>query len=231
MTPPGPGCYGLWRMDLLDNVIKPYAWGSRTALAEMLGQPSPSRTHQAELWMGAHPGGPSRLRRASAVRTLLEAIQSAPERELGPVLARRFGKDLPFLLKVLAAEQPLSLQTHPSLAQAREGHARENALGVPLTAPHRNYKDANHKPELLCALSPVEALCGFREAKETLLLLESLGVPALEPVLAPLRASPDAQGLARAFEVLMTSPREQHAPRVDAVVAACAARACSSSSR
>ena len=211
-------------MDLLDNVIQPYAWGSRTALAEMLGQPSPSHSAQAELWMGAHPGGPSRVRRTSAVRTLLEAIQSAPERELGMAVTHRFGRDLPFLLKVLAAETPLSLQTHPSLAQAREGHARESALGVPLGAPHRNYKDANHKPELLCALTPFEALCGFRRAPETLALLDSLGLAVLEPLLAPLRASPDARGLARTFEALMTCPREQRGALVDAVVSVCAER-------
>lgn len=216
----GPGV-----MDLLDNVIQPYAWGSRTALAELLGQPSPSEACQAELWMGAHPGGPSRLRRSTTPRTLLEVIHSAPERELGPAVTHRFGPQLPFLLKVLAAEQPLSLQTHPSLAQAREGYARENQLGVPLTAPHRNYKDPNHKPELLCALTPTEALCGFRHAEETLALLDSLGLPVLEPLLAPLRASPDARGLSRTFEALMTLPQEQRRPRVDAVVAACAARA------
>ncbi|HYO57382.1 mannose-6-phosphate isomerase, class I [Archangium sp.] len=212
-------------MDLLDNVIQPYAWGSRTALAELLGQPSPSASCQAELWMGAHPGGPSRVRRGAGVVTLLEAIRSAPERELGETVARRFGADLPFLLKVLAAETSLSLQTHPSLSQAREGYARENALGVPLSAPHRNYKDANHKPELICALTPFEALCGFRRADETLALFDALGLSALEPLLAPLRASPDARGVARMFEALMTLPRERRGPLVDAVVAACGARA------
>jgi mannose-6-phosphate isomerase len=212
-------------MDLLDNVIQPYAWGSRTAIAELLGQPSPSASCQAELWMGAHPGAPSRLRRGSGVQTLLEAIRSAPERELGETVTRRFGENLPFLLKVLAAETPLSLQTHPSLSQAREGFARENALGVPLSASHRNYKDANHKPELIYALTPFDALCGFRRADETLALLEGLGVSALESLLARLRASPDANGISRLFEALMTLPKEQRGPLVDAVVSACAARA------
>jgi mannose-6-phosphate isomerase len=165
------------------------------------------------------------VRRATGTQTLLEAIQSAPERELGEAVVRRFGKDLPFLLKVLAAETPLSLQTHPSLEQAREGYARENALGVPLSAPHRNYKDANHKPELICALTPFDALCGFRRADETLALLDALGLSALEPLLAPLRAAPDARGISRLFEALMTLPREQRGPLVDAVVAACASRA------
>ncbi|WNG17014.1 mannose-6-phosphate isomerase, class I [Cystobacter fuscus] len=210
-------------MHLLDNVIQPYAWGSRTALAELLGQPAPSATTQAELWMGAHPGGPSRVGREGASRTLLELIRSAPERELGEAVTRRFGAELPFLFKVLAAETPLSLQTHPSLAQAREGFARENAQGIPLSAPHRNYKDANHKPELTCALTPFEALCGFRRVDETLALFDALGVAALEPLLAPLRASPDARGVSRMFEALMTFPSERRASLVAGVVDACAA--------
>ncbi|MFY0567135.1 mannose-6-phosphate isomerase, class I [Archangium lansingense] len=212
-------------MDLLDNVIQPYAWGSRTAIAELLGQPSPSASCQAELWMGAHPGAPSRLHRGTGGGTLLEIIRSSPERELGEKVVRRFGAELPFLLKVLAAETPLSLQTHPSLAQAREGYARENALGVPLSASHRNYKDANHKPELICALTPFDALCGFRSASETLALFDSLGLGAMEPLLAPLRASPDAKGVARMFEALMTLPKESRGPLVDAVVSACGAQA------
>ncbi|WNG26557.1 mannose-6-phosphate isomerase, class I [Cystobacter fuscus] len=210
-------------MHLLDNVIQPYAWGSRTALAELLGQPAPSATTQAELWMGAHPGGPSRVGREGASRTLLELIRSAPERELGEGVTRRFGAELPFLFKVLAAETPLSLQTHPSLAQAREGFARENAQAIPLSAPHRNYKDANHKPELTCALTPFEALCGFRRVDETLALFDALGVAALEPLLAPLRASPDARGVSRMFEALMTFPSERRASLVAGVVDACAA--------
>jgi mannose-6-phosphate isomerase len=212
-------------MDLLDNVIQPYAWGSRTALAELLGQPSPSATNQAELWMGAHPGGPSRVRRGEGGRSLLELIREAPERELGGPVTRRFGAELPFLFKVLAAETPLSLQTHPSLAQAREGYARENAQGVAPTASHRNYKDANHKPELTCALTPFDALCGFRRADETLALFEALGLASLAPLLAPLRASPDATGVARMFEALMTWPREGRAALVTGVVAACEAGA------
>ncbi|MFY0576360.1 mannose-6-phosphate isomerase, class I [Cystobacter fuscus] len=210
-------------MHLLDNVIQPYAWGSRTALAELLGQPAPSATTQAELWMGAHPGGPSRVGRDGASRTLLELIRSAPERELGEGVTRRFGAELPFLFKVLAAETPLSLQTHPSLAQAREGFARENAQAIPLSAPHRNYKDANHKPELTCALTPFEALCGFRRVDEMLALFDALGVAALEPLLAPLRASPDARGVSRLFEALMTFPSERRASLVAGVVDACAA--------
>jgi mannose-6-phosphate isomerase len=209
-------------VNLLDNVIQPYAWGSRTALAELMGRPTPSPTPEAELWMGAHPGAPSRVRRGGAPASLLEVIRQAPERELGEAITRRFGAELPFLLKVLAAGAPLSLQTHPSLAQAREGFARENAQGVPLSAPHRNYKDANHKPELICALTPFDALCGFRRADETLELFDALVVPALEPLLSPLRESADALGVRRMFETLMTMPRGESGALVGMAVASCA---------
>ncbi|HZI11738.1 MAG TPA: mannose-6-phosphate isomerase, class I, partial [Myxococcus sp.] len=157
-----------------------------------------------------------------ATASLLDAIRQAPERELGEAITRRFSAELPFLLKVLAAGTPLSLQTHPSLAQAREGFARENAQGIPLSASHRNYKDANHKPELICALTPFDALCGFRCADETLALFEALGVPALEPLLRPLRESVDARGVRRMFEALMTMPKGDCGPLVSAAVAACA---------
>ncbi|HEX8705805.1 MAG TPA: mannose-6-phosphate isomerase, class I [Myxococcaceae bacterium] len=208
-------------MNLLDNVIQPYAWGSRTALAELMGRPTPSPTPEAELWMGAHPGAPSRVRGGGASTSLLELIRQAPERELGEAITRRFGADLPFLLKVLAAGAPLSLQTHPSLPQAREGFARENAQGVPLSAPHRNYKDANHKPELICALTPFDALCGFRRADETLELFNALAVPALEQLLSPLRESTDTLGVRRMFEALMTMPREEARTLVGMAVASC----------
>jgi mannose-6-phosphate isomerase len=212
-------------VDLLDNVIQPYAWGSRTAIASLMGRPTPSPTPEAELWMGAHPGAPSRVKTGGATASLLETIRQAPERELGEAITRRFGAELPFLLKVLAAGTPLSLQTHPSLAQAREGFARENAQGIPLSAPHRNYKDANHKPELLCALTPFDALCGFRCADQTLALFEALAVPAMEPLLRPLRESVDERGVRRMFETLMTLPRGERGPLVEAAVAGCARRA------
>jgi mannose-6-phosphate isomerase len=209
-------------VDLLENVIQPYAWGSRTAIAALMGRPTPSPTPEAELWMGAHPGAPSRVKAGGAAATLLEAIRQAPERELGEAITRRFGAELPFLLKVLAAGTPLSLQTHPSLSQAREGFARENAQGIPLSASHRNYKDANHKPELICALTPFDALCGFRCADETLALFEALAVPALEPLLRPLRESVDAKGVRGMFEALMTLPQGERGALVGATVAACA---------
>ncbi len=145
-------------MDRLSNTVRPYAWGSTTAIPALLGI-APTGEPQAEMWMGAHPGAPSRLTRTTATTgeteiPLTEAIETDPEGELGADTVARFGPRLPFLLKLLAAGAPLSVQVHPNLEQAREGYADEEARGVPIDAPHRTYKDANHKPELICALTP-----------------------------------------------------------------------------
>lgn len=197
-------------MDLLENPIRPYAWGSRTAIASLQGRPSPSPGPEAELWIGAHPAGPSRARG----RTLGELISATPEAALGPRALERFGPRLPFLLKVLAAEAPLSLQAHPSQEQAEQGFADEEKRGVPREAPHRNYKDANHKPELLCALTPFDALCGFRPIAPTLALLDALG---LSVEMSALRKDPTANGLKRIFHAWMALPKEQAAALAERV--------------
>ena len=153
-------------MELMRNRIRPYAWGSRTAIAELLGEPSPAPHPQAELWLGAHPGDPSELVGPGGERRLDQVIAEDPEGQLGAG-ARRWGGRLPFLLKVLAAEAPLSLQAHPTTAQAEAGYRAEDAAGIPLTHPNRNYKDRSHKPELICALTEFHALCGFRAPDKT----------------------------------------------------------------
>jgi mannose-6-phosphate isomerase len=189
---------------LLDNPIQSYAWGSRSVLAELQGRP-PAAQPEAELWIGAHPQAPSR---SSDGRSLLELIRSDPQRMLGQAVAERFGAQLPFLLKVLAVDAPLSLQAHPNLEQARAGFAREQAAGVPLDARERTYKDDNHKPELLCALTRFEALSGFREPAQSAALLEQLGLPAspaLTQLLALLRSA-EREPLRAAFSGLMTLP-------------------------
>jgi mannose-6-phosphate isomerase len=130
----------------ITNTPRDYAWGSTSAIADLLGT-TPSGGPEAELWLGAHPGSPSRVEGSDD--TLIDILDGR----------------LPFLLKVLAAASPLSLQAHPTMAQAAVGFERENALGIPLDAPNRNYKDAFHKPELIFALSEsFRALCGFRSA-------------------------------------------------------------------
>ena len=138
----------------ITNTPRDYAWGSTTAIASLLGR-SPSGGPEAELWLGTHPGSPAVL------------TESAGD-------LRSIAGELPFLLKVLAAERPLSLQAHPTLAGAAAGFARENALGIPLDAPNRNYRDELHKPEIIYALTPFRALCGFRDASETRSTIERL---------------------------------------------------------
>ena len=212
-------------MDRLDNVIQNYAWGSSTALGELMGRAVSGDRPEAELWMGAHPAAPSRIRRDGNAVSLAELIQASPTELLGHQVAQRFGSELPFLLKVLAANQPLSLQAHPSLEDARAGFERENSLGIPLNAPNRNYRDRNHKPELICALTRFDALCGFREPSATLRLFESLPVPGLGQLLQPLRDAPNAHGLAGTFEAVMSLESATSSAVVGDVARACEAAA------
>jgi mannose-6-phosphate isomerase len=217
-------------MDRLVNRVRKATWGSTTAIPDLLGVP-PDGAPQAELWMGAHPGDPSLVERGDGrgPRSLADVIADDPEGELGAATAARFGPRLPFLLKVLAAAQPLSLQVHPNAAQAAAGYADEQARGVPLDAPFRNYCDASHKPELACALSDLEALCGFRAVPETIELLERLAVPELQPCIDALRKEPEAEGLRIAMTHALTLADHRRAIVVGEVEAACRRVADSSS--
>lgn len=165
----------------LENTLRPYAWGSHTAIAELFGR-EPSGSPEAELWIGAHPDSPSMVVHPDGRREPLDRlIAHNPEAALGTAAVAAFGPRLPFLAKVLAAGAPLSLQVHPTPAQASEGFAAENRAGVPADAPHRNYRDDNHKPEMILALTPFEALCGFREPEAAADLFQAvaeLGVQA-----------------------------------------------------
>ncbi|MEZ0070617.1 mannose-6-phosphate isomerase [Streptacidiphilus sp. MAP12-20] len=190
-------------MDQLENTVRAYAWGSRTAIPGLLGV-EPTGEPQAELWMGAHPGCPSGVDRGQGPRTLDGLIAADPQGELGAAAVARFGPTLPFLFKVLAAGEPLSVQVHPDLAQARAGFAAEEARGVPLDARERNYKDANHKPEMLCALEEFTGVCGFRAPVETARLLERLCVPGLRTVVEVLREKPEAEALREALTLVLT---------------------------
>lgn len=158
----------------LDNELRPYAWGSTTAIADLLGR-VPSGGPEAELWLGAHPDSPSRV---PGGQGLDQVISEDPVHCLGEESVAAFGPRLPFLMKVLAAAEPLSLQVHPSLEQAREGFAREEAAGVPREAVTRNYKDDNHKPEMILALTPFRALCGFRPVEQSAAIFDALAAGA-----------------------------------------------------
>ncbi|MEU2775219.1 mannose-6-phosphate isomerase, class I [Streptomyces sp. NPDC007162] len=203
-------------MDRLDNTIRPYAWGSPTAIPKLLGV-EPSGEPQAEMWMGAHPGAPSRTARGS----LVEVIDADPKAELGEAAVAKFGPRLPFLLKILAAGAPLSLQVHPDLEQAREGYEDEERRGVPVGAPHRNYKDANHKPELICALTEFDGLCGFRAPEQAAGLLDALGIDSLKPYADALRAHPEEGALREVLTAILTADPEEMAHTVAEATAAC----------
>jgi mannose-6-phosphate isomerase len=206
-------------MDRLRGVVRHYAWGSLDALPALLGVPADGRPW-AELWFGAHPIAPAVIERAGTWRRLDEVIAADPIGELGPNVVERFGPRLPFLFKLLAADRPLSLQAHPSAVQAREGFAREEALGIPLDADHRLYRDDSPKPELLCALGPFDALCGFRPVAATVELLDALEVPELQPFVDVLRRDPSPDGLHYVVGSLLTMPSGDQALLVGAVAAA-----------
>jgi mannose-6-phosphate isomerase len=175
---------------LLKNPVKHYDWGSPLWIPRMLGIDNPGGEPWAELWMGAHPASPSMLESEGTEKSLGQLIAADPPRYLGEEWAD--SETLPFLFKFLAASRPLSIQAHPGKEQARQGWLRENEKGVPLDAPERNYRDDNHKPEIICALSPFTALCGFRSPADikSLFSLFFAGAPlSLQNGLAPLWSS------------------------------------------
>ncbi len=174
----------------------------------------PSEHPEAEIWLGAHPGDPATLGSGSSAHSLLGAIDGDPSGQLGSRTAEQFGGRLPFLLKLLAADEPLSLQAHPSSAQAAEGYARENSAHLPIDSSVRNYKDASHKPELIVALTEFHALAGFRCPRRTVEFIDALGVDALAGYRSLLADQPDDAGLRTVFTSWITLP----GPALDALL-------------
>ncbi|MGO3885583.1 MAG: mannose-6-phosphate isomerase, class I, partial [Mycetocola sp.] len=204
----------------ITNTPRPYAWGDRSAIAELLGRPA-SGEPEAELWLGAHSGSPATIvdpSQAGGARTLEEWIAADPATAIGDDRSR-----LPFLLKVLAAARPLSLQAHPSAGQAVAGYERENAAGVPVDAENRNYRDAFHKPELIFALSDTfQALCGFRPVEQTRQLLAVLVAPGVSELVDQLRLAlsdgDDRDVLRRSVRWILTGTAEQTTELISVLV-------------
>jgi mannose-6-phosphate isomerase len=203
---------------LLKNTIQEYAWGSYTAIPDLLGNSSPANTPQAELWMGAHPKAPSKVKCNRKWRSLLELIDKNPQDILGEKAARKFKNRLPYLFKVLAATKPLSIQAHPNLDQAKEGFEKENRLGIPLDASNRNFKDDNHKPECICALTSFWALNGFRKISEMIFLMDKICPTGLKKDFDLFRQQPDSRGLKEFFKALMIMDRTTKKQIIDDVV-------------
>lgn len=202
-------------VERLTATVQHYDWGDASFIAR-LQRRAESGLPEAELWMGAHPAAPSRLE--STGESLAEVIASDPVAQLGDRTAARFG-ELPFLAKVLAAERPLSIQAHPSMAQAQAGFSREEAAGIARDSPRRIYRDVNHKPELICALTPFEAKCGFRSLDQTRQLFADLGGRGLSDLRALLASQgPESDILGEALAWLLRASDETVAGLVSAAV-------------
>ncbi len=154
--------------------VKHYQWGSASLIPELLGIENKLGLPYAELWMGSHPAGTGLVKTPEGKIPLGELIRKDPDYWLGGR-----SRELSFLLKVLGIAAPLSIQCHPSKQQAQEGFAREERGGIPPDSPGRTYKDANHKPEILCALTEFHALCGFRPIEEARMLFSPLGTEVI----------------------------------------------------
>jgi len=189
-------------MQGLEPVLQAYAWGSSTAIPDLLGRPADDQP-VAEAWFGGHPSSSSLLV-GPADEPLHAAIARDPGALLGADVASRFGDHLPFLLKLIAAARPLSLQVHPSIQLARAGYAREDERGVPLDDPRRSYRDRNHKPELVYALTTFEALVGFRAPRRTAEILRGLQHPVARQLHKTVTADPSPTGVHEAFTRLVS---------------------------
>jgi mannose-6-phosphate isomerase len=201
--------------------VQHYGWGDRSFIPRLLGEPTPASEPQAELWIGDHPNLPSVADLDGVPVPLDRLIDARPEAVLGHATLQRYGAQLPFLFKVLSAAAPLSIQAHPNRTQAVVGFARESDAGIPLTDPRRNYRDPNHKPELLVALTDFHALRGFRPLADIDRELQR------HPSLAGLRASLGGcrRGLEALYAIFMRLPQAEVDRLLAPVVADCATRA------
>ena len=213
-------------MEPITGTIQHYAWGSTDVLADFMGR-EPTASAWAEVWFGSHPLGPTLFPDGSTVAT---RIAADPQAMLGDAVVAQFGSRLPYLLKFIAPAQPLSLQVHPSKQQAAAGWASEEAAGIPLSSPARNYRDANHKPELIYALTGLEALAGFRAPRRAAEIVDGLASPLARQVSDIMRANSGDAGLEAATRFLLEPETRPTPEAVAATVAACEERLASGTS-
>lgn len=225
-------------MKRLQGRARDYAWGSDSVIPSLFGYP-PASSPVAEVWLGAHPNDPSRVDcsdmeplfdpaqlypalypKKPAGQTLADYISSDASGILGEEIALRSGRELPYLLKIIAPAEPLSLQVHPSIDQAIAGYAAEDAAGVPRDSPERNYKDANHKPELVYALTRFDALAGFRAPRRIAEVLRGLHTDLTDN----LRKLVLTRGVREAFQFAISEDTRPSHDQIAQVAAACASR-------
>lgn len=191
----------------LRGVVQPYSWGGSRFIPELIGENNNDNKPAAEYWLGAHPKAPSQLLNGDET-SFYEAIQSSAHAILGSRVNGQFGT-LPYLFKILDVRQMLSIQVHPSIESAIKGYAKEDEMGIPVTAPHRNYKDKNHKPELMVALGDFWLLHGFKSEEALQQIFTAV------PALSFLRETFTQAGYKGLYETVMTMPQQ----RVDTILA------------
>ena len=200
----------------LSGAVKDYAWGSPRAISDFTGIEFGGQ-RVAELWFGAHNGAQT----LAGGSPLSEVIAADPAGILGADVLARFDGQLPFLLKLIAPEQPLSLQVHPGKELAESGFQAEEEAGIPLDSPRRNYRDRNHKTEMIFALTPFEAFAGFRAPRRAIEVLENLNAPLAREMLEILRAHPGYRGLRAVARKLLAPLDEERRVQIEAVITAC----------
>lgn len=198
----------------MDNKIQNYDWGSRTAIQDLFGFANEAQQPQAEVWMGTHPNGCSIVKQGSTNVSLSELIKQDPPAFLSQSTSKAFG-DLPFLFKILAADKALSIQVHPNKQDAELGYAKEQKLGVPLSAFNRNYKDANHKPELVYALTEYQAMNGFRPFDEIITEFRLCDIPEVNGYLEQFERNPNQDGLCHFFVEILSMKEARKLNAVD----------------
>jgi len=192
----------------MNNEIKHFSWGSYSSLSNLFGIDNSSHQPQAEIWMGAHPNGCSTVLINGQITNISTLIEQDKALFLGENIAKIFGQ-LPYLFKVLAADKALSIQVHPNKLQAQQGFERENTLGINLTAKNRNFKDKNHKPELVYALTEYQAMNGFRPISDIIRNFLLLEIAELSELIYDLVTNQTSQGLAIFCTALLSLDGQQ----------------------
>ena len=204
----------------MDNVIQDYAWGSVTSIEQLFAIPNLDQKPQAEIWMGAHANGCSVITVNGEAVRLADFIATDPDAIIGAETQAKFA-ELPYLFKVLAAEKALSVQVHPSKHQAEIGYAKEEKIGIARNAANRNYKDPNHKPELVFALTPYQAMNGFRELAEIVELFTTINLDVISDLVNTFVANQTETGLRDFFEAMLSLEGERKEVAVNGLLAFC----------
>ncbi|SKC33083.1 Mannose-6-phosphate isomerase [Photobacterium piscicola] len=204
----------------MDNVIQDYAWGSVTSIEQLFAIPNLDQKPQAEMWMGAHANGCSVITVNGEAVRLADFIATDPDAIIGAETQAKFA-ELPYLFKVLAAEKALSVQVHPSKHQAEIGYAKEEKIGIARNAANRNYKDPNHKPELVFALTPYQAMNGFRELAEIVELFTTINLDVISDLVNTFAANQTDAGLRDFFEAMLSLEGERKESAVNGLLVFC----------